>query len=127
MNKPDLSAPCRFFSAEDACRFALQAYYAASRDVEPPPGEPFMIDGQPYSSASDFADAFCQQIADRLSALAYSQHLRHSGSKIDGPWWPDSGDQLTEGGALFMRRILKHLPPGHNALHNQPTSWIPNV
>lgn len=117
--KNDPVAECRFFTAEDACRIALAAYYAAGAELEPPPGEPWMLDGSPYASASDFADCFCQQVADRVSAIAYSQHLSRSGSSLDGPWWPNQGEELTEYGANFLRRIMKHLPPGDNPGNNQ--------
>lgn len=67
--KVDLSAACRFFSAEDACRIALQAYYAAARAMEPPTGEPWMLDGLPYAGPDDFADHFAAQIAAQVGLL----------------------------------------------------------
>ena len=36
--KTDYAAQCRFFTAEDACRIALQAYYAARPAPRPPTG-----------------------------------------------------------------------------------------
>lgn len=68
--KTDPAAQCRFFKAEDACRIALQAYYAAGRRIEPPPGEPWMVDGDPYASAADFADAFSGEVQARIALLA---------------------------------------------------------
>lgn len=68
--KPDHAAQCRFFTAEEACRIALQAYYAAARRIEPPAGEPWMIDGEPYASASDFADAFNGELQARIALLS---------------------------------------------------------
>lgn len=117
--KHDPAEACRFFSAEDACRFALAAYYAAGEELKPPPGEPWFIDGDPYASASDFADEFCQQIADRVSAVAYSQHLRRSGSSFDGPWWPNNEEELTDAGPVVLRRIMQHLPPVDNPGNNR--------
>ncbi len=118
MSRPDPAAQCRFFTADDAIRFALAAYYAASHDIEPPQGEPWLIDGEPYADGSCFADAFVQQIADRVSAAAYSANLPRSCSEIMGVWWPQEGEELTESGEVFLRRIMNHLPSGHNRAHN---------
>jgi hypothetical protein len=66
-NRPDPAASCRCFSAEDACRHALAAYYAASREIEPPPGEPFESpESGPYAGPTDFVDAFLRQVAERI-------------------------------------------------------------
>jgi hypothetical protein len=67
--KIDHVAQCRFFSAEDACRIALQAYFAAGKYIEPPAGEPWLIEGQPYACAADFADAFNGELQARLALL----------------------------------------------------------
>lgn len=64
--KIDPAAACRFFSAEDACCLALQAYFVASREIEPPEGEPWAIDGQPYASATDFAEVFVREVRARV-------------------------------------------------------------
>lgn len=68
--KIDYVAQCRFFTAEDACRIALQAYYAAGRRIQPPPGEPWIIDGDPYAGPGDFADAFSGEVQARIALLA---------------------------------------------------------
>jgi hypothetical protein len=69
--KPDHLAQCRFFSAEDACRIALQAYYSATRHITPPPGEPWYTeDGAPWAGATDFAEAFNGEVQARLALLA---------------------------------------------------------
>jgi hypothetical protein len=125
--KTDHAAQCRFFSAEDAIRYALAAYYAAAKNIEPPQGEAWLIDGQPYASASDFADVFVQEVADRVSAAAYAQRLPRSGGEIIGPWWPNDGDELTSGGEVFLRRIMNHLPPLDNRVHNHVSKGVGNV
>jgi hypothetical protein len=127
MSRPDPAAACRYFTADDAIRFALAAYYAASLSIEPPSGEPWLIDGQPYASASDFADAFVQEVADRVSAAAYAASLPRSASDITVPWWPNPQEELTEAGAVFLRRIMNHLPPEDNLAHNHLMKGIANV
>lgn len=120
--KHDYAAECRFFKAEDACRMALAAYYAASADLEPPEGEPWVLEGSPYATASDFALCFCQQIAERVSAIAYAQRLRQPDSVLDGLWWPEDGfnlEELSEYRQASLRRIMKHLPPGDNRVNNR--------
>lgn len=118
-HRPAPSASCRYFTADDALRFALAAYYAASQQMEPPLGEPWEIDGQPYASAADFADSFVQEICDRVSAAALTAKIERHGSEIMGNWWPNEGDELTNAGATFLRRIMKHLPPEEIDVHNR--------
>ncbi len=55
--KQDLAAACRFFSIDDALRWAAAAYYAASRSVELPDGQAWIVDGVPYASGLDFGYA----------------------------------------------------------------------
>ncbi|WP_343822062.1 hypothetical protein, partial [Dyella marensis] len=116
--KIDYAAQCRFFSAEDAVRFALASYYAASRAIEPPPGEPWFDDGVPFASGGVFADEFVQELADRVSAAAYAMKVARSGSPIDGLWWPVGDEELTERREFLLRRIMNHLPRGDNGKHN---------
>jgi len=71
--KRDQTAQCRFFCAEDACRIALQAYYAAGRRITPPPGEPFVVDGVPWASKEEFAEAFVGELRARVGLLAFSR------------------------------------------------------
>jgi hypothetical protein len=66
----DHAAACRFFTPGDACRIALAAYRAAAFDLVPPFGQPWMLDGEPYATASDFVDAFAGEVAARLGLLA---------------------------------------------------------
>jgi hypothetical protein len=71
--KRDQTAQCRFFSAEDACRIALQAYFAAGRRITPPPGEPFVVDGVPWAGKEEFADAFVGELRARVGLLAFTR------------------------------------------------------
>lgn len=112
--KTDHAAACRFFSAEDACRFALAAYFAASAEIQPPKGEPWILEGAPYATAGDFADAFMDQVRDRVAAAALAASARRSGSESHPLWWPNPGenaDDMSETGRVLLRRIVKHLPP----------------
>lgn len=69
--KTDYAAQCRFFTAEDACRIALQAYYHAIEYITPPPGETWLDeDGLPWASATDFAEAFNGDLQARIGLLA---------------------------------------------------------
>ena len=68
--KTDYAASCRFFSAEDACMMALQAYYAGCHHLQPPAGEPFLVDGQPWAGPLEFAEAFNGELQARLGLLA---------------------------------------------------------
>ncbi len=120
--KHDYAAACRFFSPEDACRFALAAYYAAGAEIEPPKGESWFLEGAPYATGGDFADAFMDQLRDRVAAAAWSASVPRSGSESFALWWPNPGesiDDLTEVGQLLLRRMAKHLPPGIGRFNNQ--------
>lgn len=120
--KHDYAAACRFFSAEDACRFALAAYFAAGAEIEPPKGEPWLIEGTPYAAPGDFADAFVEQMRDRVAAAAVASSVRRSGSDTFSLWWPNPGesaDDLTDVGQFLLRRLMKHLPPSDNRRNNQ--------
>lgn len=127
--KTDHVAACRFFSAEDACRFALAAYFAAGAEIEPPPGEPWLVGGAPYASAGDFADAFMDQVRDRVAAAAFASSVCRSGSECFPIWWPNPDEQtsdLSEVRQLLLRKIVKHLPPRDNAGNNQPGRGLIN-
>lgn len=127
--KHDYAAACRFFSAEDACRFALAAYYAAAREIEPPKGEPWMLEGAPYASAGDFADAFMDQVRDRVAAAAVTASVRRSGSTCFPLWWPNPEEptaDLSETGQVLLHRLMKHLPPLDNTGNNQQARGLIN-
>lgn len=125
--KFDPAASCRYFSAEDACRLALQAYYAAAAAIEPPPGEPWEVDGQPYATASDFADEFMAGLSPRLALLAldrlgtfvYPQdrgdpYLRASLLEPEkmAPVIANRETENADDEAVFLGAELHDLPPG---------------
>lgn len=66
----DHAAACRFFTPGDACRAALAAYHAAAECLRPPFGGPWLIDGQPFAVAADFADNFIAEIVAQVGLLA---------------------------------------------------------
>ncbi len=137
--KTDYAAQCRFFHAEDACRMALQAYYAAGRRIEPPPGEPWVIDGEPYASASDFADAFTGELQARLSLLALKRLGDFGILRTEWNLYALAADiepdkmaaiiakretETAEAEAEIFGPDVHGLPPGDNPGHNQPSREI---
>jgi hypothetical protein len=140
--KIDPAAQCRFFNAEDACRLALSAYYAAGRNLEPPPGEPWIVDGEPYASASDFADAFAAELSARLGLLALDRlGSFHPTSDRYDPWAmayqvdPEKMRPIIEAReadmrqdeAVFLGDEMHRLPPEDNHVHNAPTMGEDNA
>ncbi|KRA35487.1 hypothetical protein ASD68_03540 [Rhodanobacter sp. Root627] len=137
--KTDFAAQCRFFTGEDACRIALKAYYAAARDLDPPPGEPWEVDGVPYATASDFADAFNDQMRARLALLALDRlgefvapsHLwdpvvlagRIEPEKM-APIISKLETDNRKDDADFSGQKMHGLPPDDNAVHNQVSSRV---
>ncbi|MHB1059192.1 MAG: hypothetical protein ACYC0F_15040 [Rhodanobacter sp.] len=134
--KTDYAAQCRFFRAEDAVRIALQAYYAAGRRIEPPPGEPWMIDGDPYATATDFAEAFNGELQARLSLLALARlgdfnvlrtewDLCMLAADVEpekmAPIIARRETERLEIEAEFSGLKMHDLPPEDNAVHNRLT------
>ncbi len=66
------AAACRCFTPEDACRWALGAYYAASRELDPPAGEPWIdpATGVAWSSPACFVENFVQHLTLRVYSEA---------------------------------------------------------
>lgn len=139
--KTDYAAQCRFFRAEDAVRIALQAYYAAGRRIEPPPGEPWMIDGTPWASATDFAEAFNGEVQARLGLLALERlgtfhacSTEWNVSKIAADVEPEKmapiiaklETEWAEALADFPGLEMYSLPPEDNHAHNQPPREVDN-
>lgn len=138
--KPDYTAQCRFFTAEDACRIALQAYYSATRHITPPPGEPWYTeDGAPWASATDFAEAFGGELQARVGLLA----LERLGEFYQPDWnWdalrlacdvePEKITPLLAAreariaamNAEFFGDELNHLPPADNHPHNREKEGV---
>lgn len=140
--KTDYAAQCRFFTAEDACRIALQAYYAATRHLEPPPGEPWMIDGTPWSSATDFVEAFHGEVQARLGLLALDRLGEFHQVSVDWNLLTLAGCIEPEKMAPIISRYeaekaeietevlglsMNDLPPGDNPAHNHSTREFQNA
>jgi hypothetical protein len=140
--KTDYAAQCRFFSAEDACRIALQAYYAATRHLEPPPGEPWMVDGDPFASATDFAEAFNGEVQARLGLLALDRLGGFHGCSVEWDVWKIAADAAPEKMApIIAEREADHaramveifgdelngLPPEDNQVNNRQSNGVQNA
>lgn len=107
--KVDHAAACRFFTPEDACRLALAAYYGASRDIEPPAGESWVVDGMIWSSTCDFAAAFLTRVEREIFSIAAEKGVScatFTGSIIEPHENP------------FLRPQGNDLPPPDNAADN---------
>lgn len=63
-------ARCKFLTAEAFLSLALQAYLGASKDLVPPPGEPWVDEGATWTNAESFYDGLLSQVADRLRLAA---------------------------------------------------------
>lgn len=137
--KFDPAAACRYFSAEDACRLALQAYYAAAAAIDPPPGEPWELEGCPYATPTDFLDAYICELHARLGLLGLDRLGTFTASNSAGEAdfiriacriAPEKTAALismletdnAEDGEAFSGDQLHDLPPVENALHNANSS-----
>jgi hypothetical protein len=140
--KVDHAAQCRFFTAEDACRIALQAYYAAGRSIQPPPGEPWIVDGDPYAGPADFADAFSGELQARLSllaldrlgtfdALTMSWNLHKLAADIEpekmAPIIAAREAELAQAYVDIFGDEMNRLHPGDNAAHNHQSEGVGNA
>lgn len=138
--KPDYAAQCRFFTAEDACRIALQAYYSATRHITPPPDEPWFDEsGAPYAGATDFAEAFSGEMQARLGLLALDRlgefysinvqwHLLKIACDIDpekiAPLLAKHEAELAALREEFSGLEMNRLPPTDNPVHNRETEGV---
>lgn len=88
--KRDPVAAVRWFDGQQALTWALQAYYAACREVEPPAScdEP-----DDWASGGDFLHAFHAAFTLRLSAAAFAQGVARCGSASEALGWPESGSE----------------------------------
>lgn len=131
--KADPAAACRFFTAEDACRLALQAYYAATHRIEPPQGEPWAIDGEPYATAQDFAGVFVGEMQARVGLLGLHRLGTFCATASDwdllglahplapekiAPLLAQRQAENAEDGCDIFGFELHDLPPVENGLHN---------
>lgn len=67
-----------WLNPEELLNHALAAYYAASREMSPPDGEPFIDpeNGQPWACRGDFLESLNNHLAHRLNRL-YRERVIH--------------------------------------------------
>jgi len=117
--KHDLGAPMRWFGAEQALAWALQAYYAACKAIEPPPGESFLdANGEAWAGKGDFLHAFHSALTVRLNLAAFVRgDVSPCGSASEQLGWPDNAD--FDGKVSFFEYLRKSgLPLPENRGHN---------
>lgn len=123
--KYDPVASVRWFGAEQSLAWALQAYYAACKAVEPPPGQPFVDrDGEVWASKGDFLHAFHSALTARLSLAAFAHgDVPHSGCASEQLGWPDNADSA---GKVAFFEYLENagLPLPENQGHNATAGGI---
>jgi len=118
--KSDPVASIRWFGAEQALAWALQAYYAACREVQPPPGQSFVdpVDGSLWAGKGDFLHAFHSALTLRLCLAAFAQgDVSHCGSASEVLGWPDEAD-LSGKVSFFERLKMAGLPLPENVGNN---------
>ncbi|HKZ09846.1 MAG TPA: hypothetical protein VJL61_03955 [Rhodanobacteraceae bacterium] len=113
--KQDPVASVRWFGAEQSLAWALQAYYAACKAVEPPPGQSFVDrDGETWASKGDFLHAFHSALTVRLNLAAYAAgDVPPSGSASEQLGWPDKADPAGKV-AFFDYLTISGLPLPEN-------------
>jgi len=125
----DPAAASRCFTAEDACRYALAAYYAACADIEPPKGEPWLDeDGEAWASPGDFVEMFLRQVGIKV----YREAVAAGVEVITGsmPQCPDAlCAVMRETGRLveedFSGADNDNLPPPENRADNHAGGGSP--
>lgn len=121
--KSDQVAACRFFSAEDVCRWALSAYYGASRALVPPNGEAFIAEGCAWSSAACFAFDVHRRLTESMVAAAIDAKIPcNHWSESASCSWDDSGFPGSHADyvvAHFAGLELNDLPPLDNPGNNR--------
>ena len=104
-------AACRFFTPEDAIRWALQAYCGACRDVVPPKGEPWMVDGCAWTTPAAWADLVVTRFMGLVVAAAIDARVPcDHGCATPSFTWDDS--------AFFSRPKRNDLPGSENHAEN---------
>lgn len=71
--KRDVTKVWRWFSADDALRWTLAAYFQACRELEPPAGDP---NPESWASGGFFAYLFHEAITARICREAVEQKIR---------------------------------------------------
>ena len=90
--KYDSPAACRFFTPDDAVRWALAAYYGASRRLHPPLGESFIDGDGRWSSPATFALDVQYAFSESIVAAAIDAKIPcDHGSSGPSCSWNDSG------------------------------------
>lgn len=108
--KYDTPASCRFFSPDDAVRWALAAYYGASRALTPPPGEAFIQERVPWATPASFALDVHFRFTDSIVAAAIAAKVPcdHGTASATCGW-----DLSSETGSPdFMARQERNNLPG---------------
>lgn len=80
--KPATPDACRFITPDDWLSLALSAYYAASRDLQPPTGEPWEVEGAVWSTPEDFVLGLEMHVQRRLLAAAVAAHVCHEADEV---------------------------------------------
>jgi len=86
-------AACRFFTPEDVVRWALAAYYGASRDIEPPAGEPWIDpESGSWATPAAFGRAVHARFTNALVAASIDAHIPcDHGCASEEYSWDDRG------------------------------------
>lgn len=113
--KRDVLTSVRWFDAEQALAWALQAYYAACRQMQPPVA---IDDLDSWASEGDFLWAFHSAFTLRLNLAAFVRgSVPASGSASELLGWPDEADLA--GKVDFVEHLkIAGLRLPENADHN---------
>lgn len=84
------AAQCRMFTPGKAALMAWEAHRVACLESEPPPGEPFVVDGVSWSDQSLWAFSFVNSMLQQVRELAESLGVPCThGSALDAFNWED--------------------------------------
>ena len=90
MKLRDELAAIRCISGERVLEIALQAYYAAGRAILEDfkaSGEPWMLEGRPWTNSAGFLWQVHHEFTHRLSLYAQKRRLQSPGMSGDGIQW----------------------------------------
>lgn len=115
-------AACRFLTPPEFVQLALSSYYAASHAVRPPEGEPWLLDGAPWSSPEDFKDQLLAELDQRLWLTAIARGYAVHTPLEDLPEFcavgAAHGDALDHANPLFLGPPGQELPATDPAMHD---------